>query len=84
MKDSKSLIRVFVTAQEMTGYEPYSVVHNQVTEPLSETVTDTTTVSGHRLRIQEWSGTRPETKSGTGAGIPLRESAGISSDLAGS
>jgi hypothetical protein len=84
MNDLKSLIRVFVSAQEMTGYDPYPVVHNQLTEPLSGTVMDMTTVSEHRVRIQEWSGTRPETESVTGAEIPLRESTGSSSDLVGS
>jgi hypothetical protein len=84
MNGLKSLIRVFISAQKMTGYDPYPVVYNQLTEPLSGTVTDMTTVYEHRVRIQEWSETRPETESVTGAEIPLRESAGSSSDLAGS
>ncbi len=78
MIDLKSLIRVFVSAQEMTGYDPYPVVHNQLMEPLSATVTDMTTISEHRVRIRDvrdqsrsrsrhWSRSR-----GTGTGTKIQ------------
>jgi hypothetical protein len=55
------------------GYDPYPVVRKRLTEPASGTVPDTTAVSEHRIPIQEWSGTRPETEPGNGAKILLQE-----------
>ncbi len=50
----------------------------------SGTVPDTTSVSEHRIQIQEWSGTRPETGSGYGFQVPLQENIRNSLDPAGS
>ncbi len=72
INDLKSLTRIFVIGQKMTGYEPYPVVRNKLMEPSSRTVSE------NRVRIQEWSVTRPETKFGTGARISLPESSGRS------
>ncbi len=53
----KRPIPVFVTAQDIMGYEPYPVVRKKLTEPSSVTVPDTTIISEHRIQSPEWSGT---------------------------
>jgi hypothetical protein len=80
---SKSPIRVFVTGQETMGYDPSPVVHKRLMNSSSGTVPDTTSVSEHRIQIQEWSGTRLETGCRYGFQVPLQENIRNSPDPAG-
>jgi hypothetical protein len=65
----KCPIRVFVVRQETVGHDPYPVIREKLTDPLSGTDPETAIISRHRIWIWERSGNNwkrsPETVTGS-------------------
>ena len=49
-------IRVFFAGQETVGYDPYPIIREKLTDPLSGTVPETATISGPQVKSREMLG----------------------------